>query len=41
MLAEDGPRVIDFGVSRAAAALAGDPLTQTGRDGGTALLERS
>ncbi|MFD9909747.1 PQQ-binding-like beta-propeller repeat protein [Streptomyces sp. NPDC059063] len=35
MLAEDGPRVIDFGVSRAAEALAGDPLTQTGRVMGT------
>ncbi|MFD0419931.1 serine/threonine-protein kinase [Streptomyces sp. NPDC127108] len=35
MLAEDGPRVIDFGVSRAAEALASDPLTQTGRVMGT------
>ncbi|QDQ11559.1 protein kinase domain-containing protein [Streptomyces spectabilis] len=35
MLAEDGPRVIDFGVSRAAEALAGDALTQTGRVMGT------
>ncbi|WP_172385946.1 PQQ-binding-like beta-propeller repeat protein [Streptomyces sp. MNP-20] len=35
MLADDGPRVIDFGVSRAAEALAGDPLTQTGRVMGT------
>ncbi|WP_190139342.1 serine/threonine-protein kinase, partial [Streptomyces longispororuber] len=35
MLAEDGPRVIDFGVSRAAGTAAGDPLTQTGRVMGT------
>ncbi|MFG2496967.1 serine/threonine-protein kinase [Streptomyces sp. NPDC048441] len=35
MLADDGPRVIDFGVSRAAEALAGDALTQTGRVMGT------
>lgn len=35
MLADDGPRVIDFGVSRAAEALAADALTQTGRVMGT------
>ncbi|MEV5975602.1 serine/threonine-protein kinase [Streptomyces sp. NPDC052114] len=35
MLAEDGPRVIDFGVSRAAEALGADALTQTGRVMGT------
>ncbi|MGW6061546.1 serine/threonine-protein kinase [Streptomyces sp. NPDC055189] len=35
MLADDGPRVIDFGVSRTAGALVGDPLTQTGRVMGT------
>ncbi|MFD9072328.1 serine/threonine-protein kinase [Streptomyces lasiicapitis] len=35
MLAEDGPRVIDFGVSRAAETLTADPLTQTGRVMGT------
>ncbi|WP_282794748.1 serine/threonine-protein kinase [Streptomyces sp. CC224B] len=35
MLAEDGPRVIDFGVSRAAETPVGDPLTQTGRVMGT------
>lgn len=34
MLAEDGPRVIDFGISRAAEATA-DVLTQTGRVMGT------
>ncbi|BCL20430.1 hypothetical protein GCM10017668_22730 [Streptomyces tuirus] len=31
MLAEDGPRVIDFGISRAAEFAASDVLTQTGR----------
>ncbi|MGW7823952.1 protein kinase domain-containing protein, partial [Streptomyces puniciscabiei] len=36
VLAEDGPRVIDFGISRAAESTAADALTQTGRDGGTA-----
>ncbi|MER6028429.1 serine/threonine-protein kinase [Streptomyces sp. NPDC001851] len=35
MLAEDGPRVIDFGVSRAAESTAADDLTQTGRVMGT------
>ncbi|MFJ9814702.1 PQQ-binding-like beta-propeller repeat protein [Streptomyces sp. NPDC101151] len=35
MLAEDGPRVIDFGVSRATEAAAADALTQTGRVMGT------
>ncbi|MCF3124939.1 serine/threonine-protein kinase [Streptomyces arenae] len=35
MLADDGPRVIDFGVSRAAEALGADALTQTGRVMGT------
>ncbi|MFF4979530.1 PQQ-binding-like beta-propeller repeat protein [Streptomyces sp. NPDC001046] len=35
MLAEDGPRVIDFGISRAAEAAASDALTQTGRVMGT------
>ncbi|WP_225821310.1 protein kinase domain-containing protein [Streptomyces naphthomycinicus] len=35
MLAEDGPRVIDFGVSRAAEAAGMDALTQTGRVMGT------
>ncbi|MGF0171580.1 hypothetical protein ACQF36_14055 [Streptomyces sp. Marseille-Q5077] len=36
MLAEDGPRVIDFGISRATEFGASDVLTLTGRDGGTA-----
>ncbi|AXE85888.1 serine/threonine-protein kinase [Streptomyces sp. Go-475] len=35
MLAEDGPRVIDFGISRAAEFAASDALTQTGRVMGT------
>ncbi|GGS49489.1 serine/threonine-protein kinase [Streptomyces violaceus] len=35
MLAEDGPRVIDFGISRAAEFAAADVLTQTGRVMGT------
>ncbi|MFJ4814250.1 PQQ-binding-like beta-propeller repeat protein [Streptomyces sp. NPDC088801] len=35
MLAEDGPRVIDFGISRAAEYAASDVLTQTGRVMGT------
>ncbi|MER7174137.1 protein kinase domain-containing protein [Streptomyces mesophilus] len=35
MLAEDGPRVIDFGISRAAAFHDGQPLTDTGRVMGT------
>ncbi|MFG2356169.1 PQQ-binding-like beta-propeller repeat protein [Streptomyces sp. NPDC048521] len=35
MLADDGPRVIDFGVSRAAESAAMDALTQTGRVMGT------
>ncbi|MFI9251699.1 PQQ-binding-like beta-propeller repeat protein [Streptomyces sp. NPDC053069] len=35
MLAADGPRVIDFGVSRAAESTAADALTQTGRVMGT------
>ncbi|GGW18286.1 serine/threonine protein kinase [Streptomyces capoamus] len=35
MLADDGPRVIDFGISRAAEAAAMDALTQTGRVMGT------
>ncbi|MFE6526624.1 PQQ-binding-like beta-propeller repeat protein [Streptomyces sp. NPDC057794] len=35
MLAEDGPRVIDFGISRAAEFAAADALTQTGRVMGT------
>ncbi|WP_338785349.1 hypothetical protein [Streptomyces sp. DG1A-41] len=35
MLAEDGPRVIDFGISRAAESAACDALTQTGRVMGT------
>ncbi|MGW3203440.1 protein kinase domain-containing protein [Streptomyces sp. NPDC001135] len=35
MLADDGPRVIDFGVSRAAESTAADALTQTGRVMGT------
>ncbi|MEU1408116.1 serine/threonine-protein kinase [Streptomyces sp. NPDC005728] len=35
MLAEDGPRVIDFGISRAAESAAADALTQTGRVMGT------
>ncbi|MFJ5773365.1 protein kinase [Streptomyces sp. NPDC093094] len=35
MLAEDGPRVIDFGISRAAEIAASDALTQTGRVMGT------
>ncbi|MEU0002738.1 serine/threonine-protein kinase [Streptomyces sp. NPDC006314] len=35
MLAEDGPRVIDFGISRAAESAAMDALTQTGRVMGT------
>ncbi|GHD98910.1 serine/threonine protein kinase [Streptomyces alanosinicus] len=35
MLAEDGPRVIDFGVSRAAESADADALTQTGRVMGT------
>ncbi|MFF9027021.1 protein kinase domain-containing protein [Streptomyces iakyrus] len=35
MLAEDGPRVIDFGISRAADHAASDVLTQTGRVMGT------
>ncbi|MFE5815545.1 PQQ-binding-like beta-propeller repeat protein [Streptomyces sp. NPDC056479] len=35
MLAEDGPRVIDFGISRAAEFAASDILTQTGRVMGT------
>lgn len=35
MLAEDGPRVIDFGISRAAEFAAQDVLTQTGRVMGT------
>ncbi|QOV38329.1 protein kinase [Streptomyces ferrugineus] len=35
MLAEDGPRVIDFGISRAAEFAASDVLTQTGRVMGT------
>ncbi|CAL9444601.1 serine/threonine-protein kinase [Streptomyces sp. enrichment culture] len=35
MLAEDGPRVIDFGISRAADFAPADALTQTGRVMGT------
>ncbi|SDK63533.1 protein kinase domain-containing protein [Streptomyces indicus] len=35
MLAEDGPRVIDFGISRAATFHDGQPLTDTGRVMGT------
>lgn len=35
MLAEDGPRVIDFGISRAVEFAASDVLTQTGRVMGT------
>ncbi|MBC9716337.1 protein kinase [Streptomyces sp. TRM66268-LWL] len=35
MLAEDGPRVIDFGISRGAAFHDGQPLTDTGRVMGT------
>lgn len=35
MLAEDGPRVIDFGISRATELAAADVLTQTGRVMGT------
>ncbi|MFI8834135.1 serine/threonine-protein kinase [Streptomyces afghaniensis] len=35
MLADDGPRVIDFGISRAAEFAASDVLTQTGRVMGT------
>ncbi|MEU6252340.1 PQQ-binding-like beta-propeller repeat protein [Streptomyces sp. NPDC047043] len=35
MLADDGPRVIDFGISRAAEFAAQDVLTQTGRVMGT------
>ncbi|MFI8236078.1 PQQ-binding-like beta-propeller repeat protein [Streptomyces sp. NPDC085866] len=35
MLADDGPRVIDFGISRAAESAAADALTQTGRVMGT------
>ncbi len=35
MLAEDGPRVIDFGISRAAEFAPSDVLTQTGRVMGT------
>ncbi|MFJ3286681.1 MULTISPECIES: serine/threonine-protein kinase [unclassified Streptomyces] len=35
MLAEDGPRVIDFGISRATDSGAADVLTQTGRVMGT------
>ncbi|MFC3577582.1 PQQ-binding-like beta-propeller repeat protein [Streptomyces yaanensis] len=35
MLADDGPRVIDFGISRAADFAAADVLTQTGRVMGT------
>ncbi|WP_031158612.1 protein kinase domain-containing protein [Streptomyces durhamensis] len=35
MLAEDGPRVIDFGVSRAAESTTADALTQTGPVMGT------
>ncbi|MFJ8631420.1 PQQ-binding-like beta-propeller repeat protein [Streptomyces sp. NPDC093568] len=35
MLAEDGPRVIDFGISRATEFAASDALTQTGRVMGT------
>ncbi|AKN70545.1 serine/threonine protein kinase [Streptomyces sp. PBH53] len=35
MLADDGPRVIDFGISRAAEAAGMDALTQTGRVMGT------
>ncbi|MFF4396876.1 PQQ-binding-like beta-propeller repeat protein [Streptomyces sp. NPDC001480] len=35
MLAEDGPRVIDFGISRAAESASADALTQTGRVMGT------
>ncbi|GHG93109.1 protein kinase domain-containing protein [Streptomyces lanatus] len=35
MLAEDGPRVIDFGISRATELAASDVLTQTGRVMGT------
>ncbi|MFI2633272.1 protein kinase [Streptomyces collinus] len=35
MLADDGPRVIDFGISRAADHAASDALTQTGRVMGT------
>jgi eukaryotic-like serine/threonine-protein kinase len=35
MLAEDGPRVIDFGISRAAEFAPADVLTQTGRVMGT------
>ncbi|MFC9959834.1 serine/threonine-protein kinase [Streptomyces nigra] len=35
MLAEDGPRVIDFGISRATEFAASDVLTQTGRVMGT------
>ncbi|MGW2423954.1 protein kinase domain-containing protein [Streptomyces sp. NPDC001709] len=35
MLAEDGPRVIDFGVSRAVESTSADALTQTGRVMGT------
>ncbi|SNX58446.1 serine/threonine protein kinase [Streptomyces sp. TLI_55] len=35
MLADDGPRVIDFGISRATGLAASDALTQTGRVMGT------
>ncbi|MFD5799145.1 PQQ-binding-like beta-propeller repeat protein [Streptomyces diastatochromogenes] len=35
MLADDGPRVIDFGISRATESAAADALTQTGRVMGT------
>ncbi|GAA2395267.1 protein kinase domain-containing protein [Streptomyces coeruleofuscus] len=35
MLADDGPRVIDFGISRAAEFASADVLTQTGRVMGT------
>ncbi|MFF4354329.1 PQQ-binding-like beta-propeller repeat protein [Streptomyces sp. NPDC001530] len=35
MLADDGPRVIDFGISRAAEFAVADALTQTGRVMGT------
>lgn len=35
MLAEDGPRVIDFGISRTTELAAADVLTQTGRVMGT------
>ncbi|MFI9829480.1 protein kinase [Streptomyces sp. NPDC051913] len=35
MLADDGPRVIDFGISRATEFAASDALTQTGRVMGT------